>query len=315
MSFGRLQLLAFLLLGLAWAAAPAAASEPVYPKGSRIGLVPPDGVVPMKGGMGFENPDNNLIVSFRELPLAAFEAIDSAVRDGKPMPTAMENAEGFATAAGKAYLSRAGGPNSGPNNNRVAIIVSDGRISGYIAVDVPAEAAKAYPDPVIRQMLASTAFRSEVPAGEQLDLMPFKVSKMSGFKTVRTLVPGAAIMLTDSDENAVLSGAPYVLVAVVRGSADQPDTRDRFARQLLATVPGIRDGRVVSSEPMRIGGAAGYETRMEGLSVKENKPISVVQWLRFGGGATLRIIAGSTREEWPEAFGRFRAVRDGIDRR
>jgi ABC-type sugar transport system substrate-binding protein len=315
MSFARLPLLALFLLGLACAAGPASATEPVYPKGSRIGLVPPDGVVPMKGAMGFENPANNLIVSFRELPPAAFESIDSAVRDGKPMPAAMEKAESFTTAAGKAYLSRAGGPNSGPDSSRVAIIVSDGKISGYVAVDIPKEAAKAYPDPVIRKMLASTTFRAEVPAEEQLDLMPFKVSDMSDFKTVRTLVPGAAVMLTDSDEEAVLAGAPYVLVAVIRGSADHPDARDRFARSLLSTVPGIRDGRVVSSEPMRIGGTAGYETRMEGFSVKENKPINVVQWLRFGGGATLRIIAGSTREEWPEAFGRFRAVRDGIDKR
>ncbi|MEZ5763150.1 MAG: hypothetical protein R3D69_02045 [Xanthobacteraceae bacterium] len=40
-----------------------------------------------------------------------------------------------------------------------------------------------------------------------------------------------------------------------------------------------------------------------------------MRWLRFGGGTALRIIAGSNREEWPEAFGRFRAVRDGIDKR
>ena len=103
MSSTRLPLLAFLLLGLLCAAAPATASEPVYPKGSRIGLVPPDGIVPMKGAMGFENPANNLIVSFRELPPAAFESIDSAVRDGTPMPAAMEKAESFTTAAGKAY--------------------------------------------------------------------------------------------------------------------------------------------------------------------------------------------------------------------
>jgi hypothetical protein len=41
----------------------------------------------------------------------------------------------------------------------------------------------------------------------------------------------------------------------------------------------------------------------------------VVQWLRFGGGTSLRIIASATREDWPKAFPRFRAVRDGIDPR
>ncbi len=42
---------------------------------------------------------------------------------------------------------------------------------------------------------------------------------------------------------------------------------------------------------MRIGGTAGYEIRSKATSVKDDKPVTVVQWLRFGGGGTLRIIA------------------------
>jgi hypothetical protein len=38
----------------------------------------------------------------------------------------------------------------------------------------------------------------------------------------------------------------------------------------------------------------------------------VVQWLRFGGQSALRIIGSSPREQWAQAFPRFRAVRDGI---
>jgi hypothetical protein len=296
-------------------AGSAFANDVVYPPGSRIGLVPLNGIIPLKNGAGFENPDNNLVVSFREMPASAYEAIETALKEGKPLPTAMDNPEPITTAAGKAYLSRAGGPNSGPKNNRIAIIVSDGKIAGYIAVDVPEAAAKDYSDQAIRQMLASTTLRTEVPAEEQLALLPFKVSDRSGFTKVRTLVPGQAVMLLDGDEEAALSGAPYVLIAVARISADQPEGRERIARQLATTIPGIVDGRITLSEPMRIGGTPGYETRVEATSVKDNKPVTVVQWLRFGGGATLRIIAASTREEWPEMFTRFRAVRDGIDRR
>jgi hypothetical protein len=296
-------------------AGSASANDVVYPPGSRIGLVPLNGIIPLKSGAGFENPDNNLVVSFREMPASAYEAIETALKERKPLPTAMDNPETITTAAGKAYLSRAGGPNSGPKNNRIAIIVSDGKIAGYVAVDVPEAAAKDYSDQAIRQMLASTTLRTEVPAEEQLALLPFKVSELSGFKKVRTLVPGQAVMLMDGDEEEALSGAPYVLIAVARISADQADGRERIARQLATTIPGIVDGRITNSEPMRIGGTAGYETRVEATSVKDNKPVTVVQWLRFGGGATLRIIAASTREEWPEMFTRFRAVRDGIDRR
>jgi hypothetical protein len=296
-------------------AGTAFANDVVYPPGSRIGLVPLNGIIPLKNGGGFENPDNNLVVSFREMPASAYEAVETALKERKPLPTAMENPETITTAAGKAYLSRAGGPNSGPKNNRIAIIVSDGKIAGYVAVDVPEAAAQAYSDQAIRQMLASTTLRTEVPAEEQLALLPFKISDLSGFKNVRTLVPGQAVMLLDGDEEGALSGAPYVLIAVARISADQAEGRERIARQLATTIPGIVDGRITMSEPMRIGGTAGYETRVDATSIKDNKPVTVVQWLRFGGGATLRIIAASTREEWPQMFTRFRAVRDGIDRR
>jgi hypothetical protein len=302
-------------LALLLLAGAAIANEVVYPPGSRIGLVPLSGIIPLKSGAGFENPDNNLLVTFREMPASAYEAIDAAVKERKPLPTAMENAEPFMTTAGQAYLSRAGGPNSGPKNNRIAIIVSDGKVAGYIAVDVPEAAATTYSDQAIRQMLASTTLRAEVPAEEQLALLPFKVSDLSGFKNVRTLVPGQAVMLLDGDEEAALSGAPYVLISVARVSADQPEGRERLARQLATAIPGIVDGRITNSEPMRIGGTAGHEMRIDATSIKDNKPVTVVQWLRFGGGATLRIIAASTREEWPQMFARFRAVRDGIDRR
>jgi hypothetical protein len=296
-------------------AASASADDVVYPPGSRIGLVPLRGIIALKSGMGFENPDNNLVVTFRELPLSEYEAIDAAVKEKKTLPHAMGDAQTFETAAGKGYLSRAGGPNSGPKNNRIAIVVSDGKVAGYVAVDVPEAATKDYPDQAIRQMLASTKLRTEVPPEEQLGLLPFKVSDLAGFSRVRTLVPGQAVVLLDGDEEAALSGAPYVLISIARVSADQPDGRERLARDLAEAIPAIRDWRITNSEPMRIGGTAGYETRLDAVSLKDNKPIRVVQWLRFGGGATLRIIAASTREEWPEMFTRFRAVRDGIDRR
>jgi hypothetical protein len=296
-------------------AAAALAADVVYPPGSRIGLVPLQGLVAMKNGAGFLDPDNNLVVTFREMPPSAYEAVETAMKDRKQLPAVMENAQSFDTAAGKAFLTRAGGPNSGPKNNRVAILVSDGKLACYIAVDVPEAAAKQHSDEAIRQMLASTTFRTDIPAEEQLALLPFKIEELGGFKKVRTLVPGQAVLLFDDDEEGALSGAPYVLISVARISAERPEDRERLAQQMAAGIPGIREYRFTASEPMRIGGTAGFEIRLEGMSLKGDKRVSAVQWLRFGGGATMRIVAGSSREQWPEMFTRFRAVRDGIDRR
>jgi hypothetical protein len=109
-----------------------------------------------------------------------------------------------------------------------------------------------------------------------------------------------------------------VLIQVAPVTAERPEDRDNLARQLarqLATTIPIKDAQPTLAEPMRIGGTAGHEMRIEATSLKDDKPVNIVQWLRFGGGATLRIVAAAPRADWPEMFARFRAVRDGIDRR
>jgi hypothetical protein len=67
------------------------------------------------------------------------------------------------------------------------------------------------------------------------------------------------------------------------------------------------------SEPVRIGGTPGYETRIDATSGKDNTPVTIVQWLRFGGASSLRIIGSAPRDQWSAAFPRFRTVRDAIE--
>jgi hypothetical protein len=74
----------------------------------------------------------------------------------------------------------------------------------------------------------------------------------------------------------------------------------------------VRDARITMSEPIRIDGQAGYETRIDATSGKDNTSVTVVQWLRFGNANVMRIIGSAPRDAWPAAFPRFRAVRDGI---
>ena len=95
----------------------------------------------------------------------------------------------------------------------------------------------------------------------------------------------------------------------------QPEDRGRFAQQAVTSIPGIRDVRITMSEPIRIDGQPGYETRLDATSGKDNTPVTVVQWLRFGNPNTLRIIGSAPRDMWAAAFPRFRAVRDGISPR
>jgi hypothetical protein len=182
-------------------------------------------------------------------------------------------------------------------------------------MQVPENAAKIYTDDAVRQMFSTAAIRDQVPIDEQLGLMPFKITELSNFKNVRTLAPGAALILADGDEKSGFEVAPFMIIGIIGSTAASPDDRGRFAQQIATTIPGVRDGRITMSEPIRIDGQPGYETRIDAVSGKDNTPVTIVQWLRFGAQTSLRIIGSSPRDQWSTAFPRFRSVRDGIQPR
>ncbi len=198
---------------------------------------------------------------------------------------------------------------------RYSMILPGVGFSGYIAVQVPENAWKIYSDDAVRQMFASAVVRKEVPADEQLGLLPFKMTDLAEFKNVRTLQPGAAVIIADGDETTGFEPAPFMIVGMIGQSAATPDDRSRLAQQIVSSIPGVRDGRITMSEPVRIDGQPGFETRIDAISGKDNVPVTIVQWLRFGGGSSLRIIGSAPRDQWAKAFPRFRAVRDGIQPR
>jgi len=81
-----------------------------------------------------------------------------------------------------------------------------------------------------------------------------------------------------------------MVIGLIGATPAQPEDRGRFAQQAATTIPGVRDARITMSEPIRIDGMPGYETRIDATSGRDNTAVTVVQWLRFGGSNALRII-------------------------
>jgi hypothetical protein len=290
------------------------AADPVFPPGVRVGLTPLVGLSAAKSFVGFETEDQGVKVLVAELPAEAYGEVASAFK-ANPAGAGGIKPESIETSAGLAYYTAENAKDGATSVRRYSMILSGGTFSGYVAVQVPENASKIYTDEAIRQMFSTAAIRKEVPVDEQLGLMPFKVGELGDFKNVRTLALGAAIILADGDEKTGFEAAPFMVIGIVGGAPAQPDDRGRFAQQAATTIPGVRDARITLSEPMRIDGMAGYETRIDATSGKDNTPVTVVQWLRFGGPNSLRIIGSAPRDEWTKAFPRFRAVRDGIQPR
>jgi hypothetical protein len=291
---------------------PALAADAVFPPGVRVGMTPLVGLVPAKTFAGFETEDESVKVLVAELPAEAYGEVVNAFKAG-PANTGGVKPESIETAAGMAYYTSETGRNGTSVVRRYSMILPGGSFSGYVAVQVPENAAKIYSDEAVRAMFASAMIRKEVPVEEKLGLMPFKVSELGEFKNVRTLTPGAAILLADGDETTGFEAAPFMVIGLMGSAPAQPEDRGRFAEQAATAIPGVRNWRITMSEPVRIDGMAGYETRLDATSGKDNMPVTVVQWLRFGGGQnSLRIVGSAPRDQWATAFPRFRAVRDGI---
>ena len=287
------------------------AADPVFPPGVRVGVTPLVGLVLAKSFVGFETEDHGVKVLVTELPAEAYAEVMNAFK-ANPAGTAGVKPESIETSVGVAYYTAESAKDGATSVRRYSMILPGGTFSGYVAVQVPENAFKIYTDQAVRQMFASAVIRKEVPVEEQLGLMPFKIGDLGDFKNIRALAPGAAAILADGDEAAGFETAPFMIVGLIGATPAQPEDRGRFAQQVAATIPGIREGRITMSEPVRIEGLPGYETRIDATSGKNNTPVTVVQWLKFGGQNSLRIIGSAPREQWPKSFPRFRAVRDGI---
>jgi hypothetical protein len=308
----QIRLLSALVLFVA-AICPALAADTVFPAGVRVGITPLVGLVGARTFVGFETEDHGVKVLMAELPPEAYNEVVTAFK-ANPAGTNGIKPESIETSAGVAYYTAENARNGATSVRRYSMILPGGAFSGYIAVQVPENASKIYTDDAIRQMFSSAAVRKQVPVEEQLGLLPFKISELGDFKNVRTLAVGSAVLLADGEENSSVEVTPFMVLSLMGSAPAQPDDRGRFAQEAAISIPGVREARMTMSEAVRIEGMPGYETRIDGISGK-GTPVTVVQWLRFGGPSTLRIIGSAPRDQWAKAFPRFRTVRDGIQPR
>jgi hypothetical protein len=308
-----------IVFALAVGTVPAAATDAAYPPGSRIGLAPPPGMVVSKNFFGYEDAENNAAIILLALPPQAYADLDKSISADalKQQGLTFETREDMPLSTGKAFLVLGHHEVENMKIRKWILVAASSGLTALVTVQIP-EAAKAlYPDAAIRAALATLAIRNTVPVEEQLSLLPFKVSDLAGFR-VGGIVPGRALMLGDAAADAPGTGAitePHLFVAISPGGPVQTGDRDAFARDVFATVPNLRDIRITTSEPLRIGGQQGHQILADAKDPTGAAGLTVVQWLRFGGGAYLQMVGIARTEAWKDAYPRFRSVRDGIDTR
>jgi hypothetical protein len=318
-SLHRLLLIITLALGAApLHAAPLHAADATYPTGSRVGLVPPPGVATSTNFLGFEDPDNSVAVLLVSLPVEAFADLEKSItaESLKKQGVTLESREPIALPMGKAFLVIGRQEVEKTTLRKWILVASSPLLTALVTMQIPDPAKAKYPDEAVRAALATVAVRDTVPSEEQLSLLPFKVGELAGFR-IGGIVPGRAVMLTDAPVDTPgppgTGVDPHIFVAIAPGAPQQNAERDAFARDVFATIPNLKEIKLTSAEPLRVGGQQGYQIIANAKDVGTGTAVTVVQWLRFGGGGYMQMVGIARADLWKDAYPRFRTVRDAID--
>ncbi len=302
------------------AAAPAWAAEAVFPIGSRLGLVPPAGMIASETFDGFADPGKDAAILIAVLPPAAYGQIEKTIDTEvlKKQGVILEKREPMQFSFGKGFLLTGRQVADKTHYRKWLLVTSAGDFTALVTAQVP-EQDKAYPDRAMRAALASLSVRAEVPETEELSLLPFTVGDLAGFH-IDGVLRGRALMLSDRP-NTAGSGKPaaepdseaHLLIAAVPGGPQEPDDRSNFARLSFSEIGGLRDIQITLSEPLRISGQSGYQTMADAKDARSGADVRVVQWLRFGSSGYLQMVGIARTDGWTATLTRLRAVRDSID--
>jgi hypothetical protein len=302
-----------LLMLSAW---PAAAADPIFPTGSRLGLVPPAGMVPSRTFQGFEEPGTNAVIVLTVLPVNAYEQLTKAM-----VPEAMkkegidvERRDPIQLAAGQGFVLSGHQTVNKEHFRKWLLIASAGDLTALVNVQVPEQAAN-YSEGAVRAAFATLVVRPSVPEAEQLALVPFSIGDLAGFH-VEDVLPARAVVLVDpasrTAEGADTAATARMFIAALPGGPDEAADRDDFARVSFGQIAGIKDVELQDAGRLRIASGPGYQMLAKAKDSSTGNDVMVVQWLRFGSGGYLRMIGIARADAWPEVFGRLRAVRDSV---
>jgi hypothetical protein len=302
---------------------PAYAAEPVFPTGSRVGLVPPSGMIAAKTFPGFVDTDNKAAILITALPGGAYAEMEKTFAPDalKKQGITVEKRETLQLGIGNAVLII--GTQVAPDKTtyrKWLLLAAAHDVTAVVSVQVP-EQSKVYSDAAVRAALNTLALRTKVPETELLTMLPFRVGDLAGFR-VANVIPGRALLLIDNpdyphmvvtqDLPEYIYDARCTILAAPGGSSDK-DARANFARAAFASITGIKDVQITMAEPVRLDHQDGFETVAHAKDVNTGADLMVVQWLRFGGGSFLQMVGIARAAIWEDELSRLRTLRASIE--
>ena len=307
-----------LCIALALTASPTRATDVVYPPGSRIGLVPPSGVVTSKNFFGYEDAARNVGIILAALPADAYRDLEKSITPDalKKQGVTQETREALSLATGKAFLVIGRQEVEKVRLRKWFLIAGTPTLTALITVQVPDAAKAAYPDAAIRAALQSLAVRATIPVEEQLSLLPFKLGDLAGFGSEGS--SRGAVMLGDGLGDAPAHRPRRPASTRTSSWRSRRAARRRPASAIISHAMCSRPfptSRKPASPPRVV--ADGRPKARSSPAPRTRRPARRSWWCNGCASAAAAICrwSGWRAEDWKDAYPRFRVVRDGIEPR
>ena len=305
-----------LLASVSFAAEPLFAAEPVFPPGSRVGLIPPDGMALSGAFQGFEDRARGAMLVLSEFSGQSFTKFEKEFSPERMQASGMEPIarEMIALPGGPALVVGARQSENGVLMRKWALLARENDITVLVLAALPDAAKDAYPDAALRAALASVVVRAKLSPEDMLAVLPYRLGEFGGFRLLRTSLDGTAVLTLGPQDTTLPVEQPYFMMTPRAVEPPQASERDRFAQRMLVAFVANPDVRIVSSEPVRIAGGQGHEIIAETKDKITGDDLVMVQWLRFGGNV-MQMFGIARKDQWADALPRMRALRDGFERK
>lgn len=301
--------LAFAALALIGLSGPVLA-EPTFPPGSRIGLEPPKDMVLSKRFSGFENQGKVASISLSEMPAEAYPQLSASLSDDNL------RRQGFTVTkreevklGGKAGFLITGTQSAGEVTlGKWVLGLSDPTMTALVVAQ-----GSGYDPKAMEQALKTVALRAPLPIKDQLASLAFKLGDTGGFRAVKVASGNSLLMTEGPNDTFKVTEQPLLVLATsVSPAPPAGDTRERFARAILAGNPNLKDLQVERAQSFRQAGQDWHEIVARAVDGPTNQPIVVVQTIRFGPTNYLRLIGIARADQRDTYLPRFRKVIDTV---
>lgn len=292
----------------------ALAAEPVFPPASRVGLVPPQDMVPSKRFNGFENEERAAAISIVEMPAEAYEQLSAgltkeALRQQGMDVTSRENLK-LGDRAGVLVA----GAMTGPVKGRKWVLAVKGQDLTALLIAQIQGGGDGYTEEQIRKALQSVALRGPVSLDEQVSALPFRIGDRAGFRPVR-VIAGNSVLLTDGPLDTIKAVEQPIVILAVSLQPPPPagERRDQFARAALNSNQVLKEIRIERSESFRLKGQDWHEIVARAKDAASGEDVVVMQTIRFEPDRYVRMVGLTRAEKRDQILPRFRNVIDTVE--